>query len=203
MKLILENLTCARGGRVLFSGLNLELAGGEGLLLQGPNGSGKTSLIKTVACQIAPADGQIKLENGANDLTVAEQCHLIGHLNGVKRALSVAENVAFWADYFGGGGVDDALERFGLFEIGDLPAGLLSAGQTRRLALARLLVADRPLWLLDEPAESLDAASRELLAQVMAIHLEAGGLVIAATHYGLGLDFARELRLGEAPGGGP
>jgi heme exporter protein A len=196
MKLILDNLACERGGRVLFSGLNLDLPAGQGLLLQGPNGAGKTSLLKTIAGLIAPADGQIRLEGGAVEAPVGEQCHLIGHLSGVKRALSVAENAQFWARYLGGGAQGDALERFGLAELGDLSAGLLSAGQARRLALCRLLLAPRPLWLLDEPAESLDAASRALLADLIGDHLTAGGLVVAATHYAFGPDFDQELHLG-------
>jgi len=200
MKLILDNLACERGGRMLVSGLNLELAAGQGLLLQGPNGAGKTSLLKVIAGLIAPADGEVRLEGGEGDGPVGEQCHLIGHLSGVKRALSVAENARFWARYLGGGAIDEALERFGLAEHGDLAAGLLSAGQARRLALARLLLADRPLWLLDEPAESLDAASRALLAELIGGHLDAGGLVVAASHYGLGYDFGQELALGAQAG---
>ena len=196
MKLILDNLACERGGRMLFSELNLELAAGQGLLLQGPNGAGKTSLLKTIAGLIAPAEGEVRLEGGGQDASVGEQCHLIGHLSGVKRALTVAENARFWARYLAGGAVEEALERFSLAELGDLAAGLLSAGQARRLALARLLLAHRPLWLLDEPAESLDAASRELLAKLINGHLETGGLVVAASHYGLGHDFGQELALG-------
>ena len=201
MKLILDNLACERGGRMLFSGLNLELAAGQGLLLQGPNGAGKTSLLKTIAGLIAPADGEVRLDGGEGEAPVGEQCHLIGHLSGVKRALSVAENARFWARYLGGSAIEGALERFGLAELGDLAAGLLSAGQARRLALARLLLAHRPLWLLDEPAESLDAASRALLAELIGSHLESGGLVVAASHYGLGHDFGQELALGAEAGG--
>jgi len=196
MKLILDNLACERGGRVLFSGLDLELAAGQGLLLQGPNGAGKTSLLKTIAGLIAPAEGEVRLDGGAGEAAVGEQCHLIGHLSGVKRALTVTENARFWARYLGDGAVGDALERFGLAELGDLAAGLLSAGQTRRLALARLLLARRPLWLLDEPAESLDTASRALLTDLIGGHLKAGGLVVAATHYQFGHDFSQKLTLG-------
>jgi len=200
MKLILDNLACERGGRLLFSGLDLELAEGRGLLLQGPNGAGKTSLLKTIAGLIAPAEGEVRLDGGADQVPVGEQCHLIGHLSGVKRALTVAENARFWARYLGDGALGDALEKLGLAELGDLAAGLLSAGQIRRLALCRLLLAHRPLWLLDEPAESLDAASRALLADLIGGHLETGGLVVAATHYQFGHDFGQELTLG--PKGG-
>ena len=203
MKLILDNLACERGGRMLFFELDLELAAGQGLLLQGPNGAGKTSLLKTIAGLIAPAAGEIRLEGGARGASVGEQCHLIGHLSGVKRALTVVENAQFWARYLGGGAVEQALERFSLAELGDLAAGLLSAGQARRLALARLLLADRPLWLLDEPAESLDAASRALLADLIGGHLEAGGLVVTATHYEFGYEFRQELKLGVQVGRAP
>ena len=197
MKLIAENLACERGGRRVFSNLAFTLERGQGLQLTGPNGAGKSSLLRLIAGFLPPAAGRLDLEGGADDLGLGEQCHFVGHLNGIKRALSVAENAAFWADYLGGGAIAAGLERLALGELRDIPAGLLSAGQARRLGLVRLAVAERPLWLLDEPSVSLDAASRDILAGLMRDHLAKGGLIMAATHVPLGIDFAGVLTLGE------
>ena len=197
MRLIAENLVCVRGGRTVFEGLSLEVAAGDGLVLRGPNGAGKTSLLRILAGFLRPAGGSIALEGGAAEASVGEQAHYVGRLNGVKRPLTVAENLGFWAAYLGGGGALDAsLERLNLAALRDIPAGLLSAGQARRLGLARLHLVPRPLWLLDEPSVSLDAASQEILAGLIRDHLAGGGLALAATHVHLGLDFAQELVLG-------
>ena len=198
MLLIIDNLRVRRGSRDVIAGLSLQLAGGEGLLLTGPNGAGKTTLIRAVAGLLRPEDGCVRLEGGVADTELGQQCHLIGHHNGIKASLSVAENLRFWARFLGGGeaAVEPALERLGLASIEDLPAGFLSAGQKRRLGLARLLVAQRPLWLLDEPTVSLDAASTAVLAAIVAEHITNGGLAIAATHTPLGITAMRELKLG-------
>lgn len=198
MQLSAHDLTCIRGGRTVFEGLSLDAGAGEGVLLTGPNGAGKSSLLRLLAGFLRPAEGRITLEGGAAEAPLAEQCHFVGHLNGVKRALSVAENLAFWRDYLGGGDIGAALAAFALEPLAGIPAGMLSAGQARRLALARLALAPRPVWLLDEPAVSLDAAGQESLAGVIAAHLDAGGIAVAATHAPLGVDFAREIRLGRA-----
>jgi heme exporter protein A len=133
-------------------------------------------------------------------MSIAEQCHYVGHTNAVKPSLTVAENVAFWGGFLGGATdrLGRALEAFGLAALRDIPAAYLSAGQRRRAGLARLLLAERPLWLLDEPTASLDDAAQEMLAGAVNGHLAAGGLVVAATHMPLGFDRARELRLGRA-----
>ena len=197
MQLEAHDLTCIRGGRTVFEKISLQAGSGAGILLTGPNGSGKTSLLRLLAGFISPAKGSVSLAGGAEDMSVGEQCHFVGHLNGVKRTLTVSENLAFWADYLGGGDVAAALETFALSALADIPAGLLSAGQSRRLGLARLALAPRPVWLLDEPTVSLDAASQKILAGVVKSHIGGGGIVVASTHAPLGIKFARELRLGQ------
>jgi heme exporter protein A len=198
-----DSLTVTRGTRTVIADLSFAAKAGEALLVVGPNGAGKTTLIRTIAGFIAPAAGAIAIKGDASDRDIAEQCHYVGHLAGVKANLTAAENLAFWAAYLDGGDraaiadrVDAALHEFGLAALADYPAGLLSAGQKRRLGLARLLVATRPIWLLDEPTVSLDAASTELLARLIQAHLAGGGLVIAATHLPLGLEQPVYLRLG-------
>lgn len=198
MQLIARNLTCVRGGRTVFEDLSLAVDGGTGLLLRGPNGAGKTSLLRTLAGFLRQAGGTIALEGSDPETPLSEQCHYVGHLNGVKRALTVAENLAFWSRYLAGGGIAAGLERLRLSELADIPAGYLSAGQSRRLALARLVVAARPVWLLDEPSVSLDDASRALLADLMRGHLAGGGIIAAATHADLGAAFDQTLVLGQA-----
>lgn len=204
MKLNGTNLTIARGGRTVIDGLSLSVGAGQVLVLTGPNGSGKTTLLRAIAGLIAPDAGQVVLEGGHEELPVGEQCHLIAHRDAVKAALTVGENARFWASYLGGPetGVGPALERLALDMLADVPAGYLTAGQRRRLGLMRLLLAARPVWLLDEPTVSLDAASVEALAEIVRAHLSSGGLVVAATHVPLGFDAAstRELRLGQAAG---
>jgi heme exporter protein A len=200
MKLIAAGLTSVRGGRTLFAGLSLAIAAGEALVLSGPNGAGKTTLIRTIAGFLKPAAGVLRLEHGDPQRSLGEQCHYVGHLNAVKASLSVDENAAFWANFLGGGRlrVEAALAAFGLAGLRDLPTAYLSAGQRRRLGLARVLLADRPLWLLDEPAESLDGDAQSLLRGVIEAHLSAGGLVVLATHVPLALSRSRQLPLGMA-----
>jgi heme exporter protein A len=178
------------------------IAPGQTLLLTGPNGAGKTTLLRIIAGFLPPTAGCVTLSGGNPKLTIAEQAHYVGHLNAVKARLTVAENAAFWAQFLGGSAtlVDRALERFGLAPLADFPAGFLSAGQKRRLGLARLLVAQRTLWLLDEPTASLDDAASTIVAETIEAHVTAGGLAVVATHLPLGLSGARELRLGETPG---
>jgi heme exporter protein A len=200
MKLIADALTSIRGGRTLFSGLSFAVGAGETLLLLGPNGAGKTTLIRTIVGLVGPAAGTIRIDGGRADRSVGEQCHYVGHLNAIKSSLSVEENAAFWCRFLGG--KDDriaaALAAFGLAALRDIPAGYLSAGQKRRLGLARVLLAERPLWLLDEPTVSLDAAAQEVLTRAVDAHIAQGGLVVAATHVPLAFARARELHLGRA-----
>jgi heme exporter protein A len=193
------NLGCVRGSREIFRNVNFSLASGEALAVVGPNGAGKSSLLRLVAGLLRLESGQLELEGGDAELTIPEQAHYLGHQDALKPSLSVAENLTFWARYLGNGhtGLTEALEAVGLAPIRDLPAGYLSAGQRRRLSIARLVAVPRRIWLLDEAAAALDQAAQGRLIDLMRRHLAGGGLILAATHAPLGLD-AQELRLGAA-----
>jgi len=201
MRLIAAELACRRGGRDVFSGVGFTVASGEILTVSGRNGAGKSSLLRMVAGLLRISAGALTLEAGDPQLSIAEQAHYLGHQDALKGSLSVAENLQFWAGLYGVRSADirKPLEAIGLGALSGLPAAYLSAGQRRRLSIARLLAAPRPLWLLDEPTSTLDAAAAERLADVMRAHLAGGGLIIAASHGPIGLGGARELRLGEAP----
>ena len=188
---------CVRGGREIFSGLDFEASSGEALAVTGPNGAGKTSLLRLIAGLLTMAGGSVDLEGGEAELTLPEQAHYLGHRDALKPALSVLENLAFWRDFLGGAAFDAAegLAAVGLDHTSHLPAAYLSAGQRRRLSIARLLAVRRPIWLLDEPTNALDTAGQALFAALMRDHLARGGLIVAATHAPLGL-VARELRIG-------
>jgi heme exporter protein A len=177
--LTVRDLALSRGGRRLFEGLGFTLTAGGMLLLRGPNGAGKSSLLLALAGVLRPERGGIDWGGEPPPM------HLLAHAAGVKPRLTLAENLDFWRRVNGAGGLatTDALDRVGLGGLGHLDAGYLSAGQTRRLALARLLVTDRPLWLLDEPTASLDAAGEAMVAGLVAGRLGSGGAVIAATHH--------------------
>jgi heme exporter protein A len=192
-------ISCQRGGRTIYRDLSFRLAPGEALLVTGPNGAGKTSLLRQVAGLLPLAGGVLRLEGGDPDAAIPELSHYVGHANAVKASLSVAENLAFWAQFLGARNqpLETALAAFGLASLADLPAGLLSAGQKRRLALARLLAASRPIWLLDEPQTSLDQASLKLLDAALKDHLETGGIAIVASHAKLGVKLAKHLALGK------
>jgi heme exporter protein A len=199
MQLSGRGIRCVRGGREVFASLDLQAASGEALAVVGRNGSGKTSLLRLIAGLLVPAGGTIELSGGDAELSLAEQCHYLGHRDALKPALSVAENLAFWADYLGGERFDgaDSLATVGLDHATHLPAAFLSAGQRRRLSLARLLTIRRPVWLLDEPTTALDTAGQDMVCGLMQEHLGRGGIIIAATHMPLGID-SRELRIGGA-----
>jgi heme exporter protein A len=198
MQLSVADLTCRRGGRELFSGLSFSLAGGEALVVTGRNGSGKSSLLRLVAGLLRAEGGRISLEGGDPEASIGEQAHYLGHQDALKPSLTVEENLQFWGAYLGPAEKEPehALERLGLSELADLPAAYLSAGQRRRLSLARLITVHRPIWLLDEPASPLDAEGQVRLADLIQLHLTRGGLILAAAHGPVGLVTAQELKLG-------
>ncbi|HTZ03636.1 MAG TPA: heme ABC exporter ATP-binding protein CcmA [Xanthobacteraceae bacterium] len=196
MRLTVAELACERGGREVFAGISFAVEGGEALLVSGRNGAGKSSLLRVLAGLIRPAAGRLSLEGGDPELSIAEQAHYLGHQDAQKGALSVAENLRFWTGFFGrGGDTAGALAAVGLGGLAGLPAATLSAGQRRRLSIARLIAAPRPIWLLDEPTSTLDRGAQDRLAALMATHLAGGGLIVAASHGPIGLPAVKELRL--------
>lgn len=184
MRLTAENLTCQRGERLLFEGLSFALDAGRLMTLVGPNGTGKSSLLRIIAGLLRADEGTVSFSaDGKSTADVQPYLHYLAHRDALKDALSVEENLAFWRGYFGGrGDIHKALEAVGIGRLAPLPAGVLSAGQRRRLALARLLVVRRPVWLLDEPTAALDKASEANFGQLLDDHLAAGGMAVAATH---------------------
>jgi heme exporter protein A len=187
MDLTVTGLACARGGVTVLDGISLTLPAGRALVLRGPNGIGKTTLLRTIAGLQPAVAGLVSLP--------PESLAYAAHADGLKAALTTRENLAFWAAVHGQGGVDAALTAMNLSALQDRLAQNLSAGQKRRLGLARLLVTGRPVWLLDEPTVSLDAASVALFADVVRAHLARGGSALIATHVDLGLDEAALLDL--------
>ncbi|MDO5620121.1 MAG: heme ABC exporter ATP-binding protein CcmA [Paracoccus sp. (in: a-proteobacteria)] len=185
--LAVHDLTVARGGLRTVEGVSFTLALGRALVLRGPNGIGKTTLLRCIAGLQPPIAGEVIAE--------PDSIAYAAHADGLKAALTVAENLQFWAQVFGGPAIDTALQGMNLTQLADRPAGSLSAGQKRRLGLARLLVTGRPVWVLDEPTVSLDADSVALFAGVIRAHLAAGGAALMATHIDLGIPEADVLDL--------
>ncbi len=200
IRLTVHDLGCVRGGREVFEGVNFTVAGGEALVITGRNGAGKTTLLRLIAGLLEPARGRLELSGGAAEASLPEQAHYLGHRDALKPALSVEENLKFWYAFLGSDNAPAAIAQAALAAVGldglaALPAAYLSAGQRRRLSIARLIAAPRPVWLLDEPTAALDTASQARLAELMRTHLAGGGLIVAATHGPLGLDNVRELPL--------
>jgi heme exporter protein A len=201
MRLVAEGLSAKRGEDLIFRDISFEIGAGAALVVKGPNGSGKSTLLRVVAGLLPRESGKVHL-SGADDFeTVAAACHYLGHRNAMKRELTVAENLRFWKTFFGdsqggsGIGVEDAAEAVGLGGIVHLPFGYLSAGQQRRMAMAKLLVAWRPVWILDEPTAALDTAAEMMFAGLVKEHLRRGGIALAATHQPLGLGEMAELHM--------
>jgi len=194
-----ENLALRRGDRLLFDGLSFRVTTGQTLALEGANGAGKTSLLRLIAGFLSPHAGRLVMETQSGAVTDAEEraqwIGWLGHLDGLKPQLTVSEQLTFYARLYRS--VSDlaaVLEDVGLKRQAELPCRYLSAGQKRRLALGRLVVSGRPLWLLDEPFSALDINGQDLVSRLMAMHCAAGGVVIAATHDPLGAH-ATSLRL--------
>ncbi|WP_321832441.1 heme ABC exporter ATP-binding protein CcmA [Thalassovita sp.] len=188
MELNVSDLTVIRGGIKVLEGVSFAVRAGEALVLRGPNGIGKTTLLRTVAGLQPALQGEVSLDR--------EQMAYAGHADGIKAPLSVTENLEFWAAVFGTGSIAPALQAFDLEALAARPAGALSAGQKRRLGLARMVVTGRPVWVMDEPTVSLDTSAVQLFAEAVRAHLAGGGLALLATHIDLGLAEARVLDVG-------
>ena len=186
-----ENLACVRGAKRLFESLSFRVRAGQALAVEGANGAGKTSLLRLLAGFLSPVAGRVPVKTASRESDDAEErgrlVGWLGHLDGLKPQLTVVEQLSFFARLYGRAPDPATLETVGLARQADLPCRYLSAGQRRRLALARLLISNRPLWLLDEPFAALDAAGQGLVAQLMLRHCGEGGIIIAATHDPLGL----------------
>ena len=183
MRLIARGLACRRAGRVVFHELDFSLSKGEALALRGRNGAGKTSLLRVIAGLVPASAGTLELEGGEAEAPIGEQCHFVGPASGIKPVLTVRENLEFWMGFQGGSAsVASALDAVGIGNLAPLPARYLSAGQQRRLALAAIIATRRPIWLLDEPLNALDADGAAMLNGLIRNHLGDGGIVVAATH---------------------
>ncbi len=201
--LLARDLCVDRGGRTIVKNINFDLRAGEALVALGRNGAGKSTLLRAIAGFLPLSGGRLSHTGAEAEIPLPELCHYVGHADGLKSALTAAENLAFWARMLARSdetpSPSSALQRVGLKRLADFPVAYLSAGQKRRVALARLFMAPRPLWILDEPATALDIASQQVLAEAFAEHRAAGGMIIAATHAPLGLVDAATLDLGSAP----
>jgi heme exporter protein A len=197
------NLSARRGEDLIFEGVSFRLESGEALVLTGKNGSGKSTLLRVLAGLLQPEKGTVTVTDsrGQADRNLGEISHYLGHRNAMKSELTVEENLIFWRNFYGSAQGDplfsmaEAAEAVGLPGITHLPFGYLSAGQQRRFAFAKLLIAHRPVWILDEPTAALDTSADALFAGLIEAHRKAGGIVIAATHQPLGLADARELKM--------
>lgn len=187
-----ETLAISRGGRILFENLSFMAGAGRYVEITGANGSGKTSLLRAIAGYLRPSGGEIHID-GVREAPLAT--HYIAHANALKGSDTPRAHLRYWAGLFGGAADESALQQMGLARQAELPARVLSQGQARRLALSRLLIAPRPIWLLDEPAAALDAEGRTLLASLIEMHRCRGGIALAAVHEPLGVDADQSVTL--------
>jgi len=194
-----ERLSCIRGSRVLFEGLSFKAAPGTGLVILGPNGSGKTSLLRILAGFLAPDNGTLSFdgeEAGHGHKLIPGQAHYLGHAHALKPFLSVRENLSFWARLLGDGAwIEAACKKTGVLGLLDLPVKFLSEGQKKRVNLARFLISPLPLWLMDEPAAGLDKDGQAILKTLIEGHLKAGGIFVGATHQDLALKGVQTITL--------
>ncbi len=199
VRLIVDNLSVERGGRLVLERLSLAVAAGECLIVRGANGAGKSTLLRAVAGLIRPVAGAVRVEGGSAEREVGEQCHYVGHGNGQRPGQTAAGAVAFWAAFLGeplmAGSATAILDRLHLGHLSGMATGMLSAGQQRRLAFARLLAAPRPIWLLDEPTVALDARAQATMEDLITEHVSKGGMALVTTHAPLAVTGARTLDL--------
>ena len=201
MRFEADALSARRGEDLLFRDISFALEDGEALVVTGPNGSGKSTLLRVLAGLLPQEEGTVRFVDHAEDRPAREACHYLGHRNAMKRELTVEENLTFWADFMAKEGaapgmdIDEAAEAVGLSGITHLPFGYLSAGQQRRMAMAKLLVAKRPVWILDEPTAALDVKADQMFAGLCQAHLGEGGMLIAATHQPLGIENVKTLMM--------
>ncbi|MBO6550325.1 MAG: heme ABC exporter ATP-binding protein CcmA [Rhizobiales bacterium] len=202
MALNIEKISLKRGNRLLIKDLSFSLKKGESLLVTGPNGVGKTTLIRSIAGFLDPEKGKIsyqsetKTTNEEDEKTRREHIHYIGHKNGIRTSLTVLENLEFWKSFFGSEtNLKEIIKTYFLESLINIPAGYLSAGQKRRLGLARLSIVKRSIWLLDEPTVSLDEMSANIVATAASNHLKNGGILVAATHIPLEIPFTQHIQL--------
>lgn len=199
MRFEAQALSARRGEDLLFRDISFMLSDGEALIVTGPNGSGKSTLLRVLAGLLPQEDGTVRFVDDGEERPAREACHYLGHRNAMKRELTVEENLGFWADFMAKEGaapgldIDEAAEAVGLAGITHLPFGYLSAGQQRRMAMAKLLVAHRPVWILDEPTAALDVKADAMFAGLCQAHLAEGGMLVAATHQPLGIEDVKTL----------
>ena len=201
MRLDVTGLAVRRGTETIFEGVGFSLGAGEGLLVTGPNGAGKSTLLRAIAGFIRPLAGSCRMSGAGEETDPSAHCHFLGPVNAMKPALSVRENLGFWRGLGGTPALTpaEALEKVDLPHVLDLPFAYLSTGQRRRVAIARLFVTKRPLWLVDEPTSGLDAQSEAVFARLLGDHLASGGIAIAATHLPIPVPGMKTLRFSRAP----
>ena len=197
MRLIAQDIASVRGGRPVFAGLSFSVGNRDLLTVTGTNGSGKSTLLRILAGLLRPEAGTVTLDP-VEETGIAGAVHYLGHLDALKPSLTVRDNLVFWRRIWNGAPIEAALDAVGLGHLIDLPAGVLSAGQRRRVAIARLLLVKRPIWLLDEPATALDASAESMLGRLVGDHLASGGMAIVATHRDLPITPTRTIDLGYA-----